>query len=55
MQAHAGDVLALAQHGHADGVDAGHGGFDEMQDDVEIVDHDIEHNADIEAAPGIGR
>ena len=53
--AHIGDVLAIAQDRHADGIHLHPRRADEVQDDLEVVDHDIEHDADIQAAAGIGR
>jgi len=51
-QSHVGDVLALAQHGNAHAVHAGHGRFHKRKNHVEIVDHQIEHDADVRAARG---
>ena len=52
--ARVGDVLALAQHGGADRIDRLDRRAHEMQHDFEIVDHQIEHDADVGAASGIG-
>ncbi len=49
-QARIRDILAAAQHRHADGLDRLHGRAHEMEDDLEIVNHEIEHDADIGAA-----
>ena len=49
------DVFAAAQDRHADGVDRLHGRTDEMQNDFEIVDHQVEHDSDIGAAIRIRR
>jgi hypothetical protein len=54
-EAGVGDVLAFAQDGNADGIDAGDGRFDEGEDDVEIVDHEVEDDADVGAARWVGR
>src|SRR2546423_58668 len=39
-----GDVFALAQNWHADGVNALHRRSHEMQNDFQVVDHQIENN-----------
>src|ERR1017187_5172912 len=49
-QAHVGDVLALAQHRNAHAFHAGHGRFHEREHDVEVVNHQIQHDADVRAA-----
>src|SRR5665213_627012 len=51
-QAHVGDVLTLAQHGNAHAIHAGDGRFHEREDHVEVVDHQIQHDADVGAARG---
>ena len=48
-----GNIFAFAQHWHAHGVNALDGGAHEMQNDFQIVDHQIKHDPDIGAAVGI--
>ena len=45
-----GDVFAPTQDRHADRIDRLHGRPDEMQNDFRVVDHEIEHDADVGAA-----
>ena len=54
-QARIGDIFALAQHGNAHAFDADDGRFDEREHDVEVVNHQIEHNADVHRAGRVGR
>ena len=49
------DVFAAAQNRHADGIDRLNRRTDEMQNDLEIVDHQIEHDADVGAAIRVRR
>ena len=44
------DVDARRQHRHTDSVDRHHRRIDDRQDHVEIVDHQVEHDVDVEAA-----
>ena len=50
-----GDVFAARQHGYADGIDRGDGRVHEMQNDLEVMDHEIKNDPDVEAALGKGR
>src|SRR4029434_9753914 len=50
-----GAVFRLAQNRNADRVDALHERADEMQNNFQIVDHQIEHDADVGAAVWIRR
>ena len=54
-QPRVGDVLAAAQHGYTDGIDTLQRRADEVQDDLDVVDHQVEHNADFDAAVRIRR
>ena len=45
-----GDVFAPAQDRHADGIDRLHRRPNEMQNNFQIVNHEIEHDADVGAA-----
>lgn len=54
-QAGIGDILALAQHGNAHALDADDGRFDEREHDVEVVNHQIQHDADVHGAGWVGR
>ena len=49
-----GDVIASGEDGDPDGVDAFDGAFDEVEDDFEVVDHEIEDDADVDGAVGEG-
>ncbi|MEY5027357.1 MAG: hypothetical protein RLZZ244_2885, partial [Verrucomicrobiota bacterium] len=49
-----GDVLATAEDGDADGVDGVKRGANQVEDDFEVVDHEIQHDADFGAAIGVG-
>ena len=49
-----GDVFASGEDGDPDGVDAFDGAFDEVEDDFEVVDHEIEDDADVDGAVGEG-
>jgi len=49
-EAGVGDVFAFAEDVDADGVNTGDGAFDEGEDDVEVVDHKVEGDADVGAA-----
>ena len=46
------DVHAAGQHGHPDRLDGLDLRFDQGQDDVHIVDHQIEDDVDVEAPLG---
>ncbi len=46
------DVDAAGQHRHADGVDRLDLRMHQRQDDVEIVNHQVEDDVDVEAAFG---
>jgi hypothetical protein len=50
-----GDVLAAGEDWHAYGVDGHDGGADEVEDDLEVMDHEVQHHADICGAVGEGR
>ena len=54
-QARIGDVLRFAEHRNSDGVYVRDGRVHEGQHDVEIVNHQIEHHADVRAACRVGR
>src|SRR5205814_251310 len=49
---HVGDVHAARQDWHADGVDRLHIRIDQRQHDVEIVNHQVEHDVDVQAPLG---
>ena len=49
-QPRVGDVFAPAQHRHPHGIDICQGRTDQMQNDFQIVNHEIEHDADLRAA-----
>ena len=49
-----GDVLGLAEDGNADGLDTGHSGAHQTEHDIQIVNHQVQHNADVGAAIGEG-
>src|SRR6185295_12969878 len=51
-QPRVGDVDASGEHGYADGFDGVDVGLDDRQHDVEVVDHEIEDDVDVEAALG---
>ena len=51
-QPRVGDVLALAQNGNAHGVHAYYRRFYKREHHVQIVDHQIQHHADVGAARG---
>ena len=48
--ARVGDVFAPAQDRDADGIDRLHGRPNEMQNNFEIVNHEVEHDPDVGAA-----
>jgi hypothetical protein len=50
-----GDVLGLGHDRHADGVDALDGGAGQLEDDADVVDHQVQHDADLGTARGEGR
>jgi hypothetical protein len=54
-QSRVGDVFARAQNGNAHGVHALDRRFDKRENHVEIVNHQIEHDADVRRARGIRR
>ena len=49
------DIFAAAQDRHTDSVDGLHGRAHEVQNNLEIVNHEIEHDADVRAAFRIRR
>ncbi len=54
FEAGVGDVLALHEDRDADGVDINEGAFYQVEDDFDVVDHEVEHDADVDAAIGEG-
>ena len=54
FEAGVGDVLALHENRDADGVDVDEGALHQVEDDFDVVDHEIEHDADVDAAIGEG-
>src|SRR5439155_2662265 len=50
-----GDIFGRAEYRNAHRVHTHDGRLDEGQDDIEIVNHEIEHHADIGAARGVRR
>lgn len=53
-EAGVGDIFGLAEDVDADGIDMSHGRFNKRQDKIEVVDHQVENDADISAASGVG-
>src|SRR5262249_21159073 len=51
-QARVCDVVLVGEHRNADRFDGHRLRLDERQDDVEVVDHQVEHDVDVEAAVG---
>ena len=49
------DVDPAGQHRHADGLDRVDLRVNERQHDVEVVNHQVEHDVDVEAAFGKAR
>jgi hypothetical protein len=45
-----GDIDLGGEDGEADGVDFADGGVGEVEDDVEVVDHEVEDDVDVEGA-----
>ena len=54
-EADAGDVFVLSEDIDTDGVDVLDGALGEGEDDVDIMDHDVEHDADVGGAEGVRR
>src|SRR5580658_10309721 len=50
LQPRVGDVFRLAEDWDADGIDTNHRRTHEAENDVQVVDHQIEHDADVCAA-----
>ncbi len=50
LHADVGDVHFARENGQANGADFAHRGVDKAEDDVEIVDHEVEDDIDIERA-----
>ena len=55
LEAGVGDVLGLRQHLHAHAVDPPDRRLHEGQHDADVVDHEVEHDADLGAAQLVGR
>ena len=53
-QTRVGNIFAATQNRHADGIDCLNWRTHEMQNDFQIMDHEIENDADLGAAIGIG-
>ena len=51
-QPHVGDVDPRRQHRHADRLDGGDLAADDVEHEIEIVNHQIEDHVDVEAALG---
>ena len=49
-QARVGDIDFLGEHAGADGIDRHHGRAHDAQDQIDVVDHEIEHHVDVGAA-----
>ncbi len=52
LDANVGDVGLAREDGQTDGTDLAYGGFGEREDDVEVVDHEVEDDVDVERARG---
>ncbi len=52
LNADVGDVGLGGEDGEADGADFANGGVGEGEDDVEVVDHEVEDDVDVEGAGG---
>ena len=52
LEAHVGDINFAGKNGQANGANFLHGRIDEGEDDIEVVDHQVEDNVDIERAWG---
>ena len=52
LDADVSDVGLRGQHGEANGAQLAHGRVDEGEHDVEVVDHEVEHDVDIERTRG---
>ena len=52
LYADVGDVYFFREDGEADGSDFADGGVGEREDDVEVVDHEVEDDVDVERAGG---
>src|SRR5438552_5917229 len=50
-----GNIFSAAEHGHAYGIDVFDGRTHQMQNDLQIMNHQIEDDSDIGAAIRIGR
>ena len=50
-----GDVVAAGEHRHADRIDRGERPADQLLDQVDVVDHQVEHHVDVGAALLEGR
>ena len=48
LDADVGDVGLAGEDGEADGADLSDGGVGEREDDVEVVDHEVEDDVDVE-------
>jgi len=52
FDADVGDVGLVREDGQADGADFANGGVGEAENDVEVVDHEIENDVDVEGTRG---
>ena len=52
LQPRVGDIRFLRQHRDADGLDGDHLGWHDRQHDIEVMNHQIEDDVDVEAAIG---
>ena len=52
LDADVGDVDFAGEDGEADGADLADGRLGELEDDVEVVDHEVEDDVDVERARG---
>ena len=50
LDADVGDVGLAREDGEADGADFSDGGVGEREDDVEVVDHEVQDDVDVEGA-----
>lgn len=48
------DIFATAEHRDADRVDAFDGRLDKVEDDLDVVDHEVEHHTNVGAAVWVG-
>ena len=49
------DVFSMGEDGNADGVDSLKWGLHEMEQDFQVVNHDVKDNANVHATLGKGR